>query len=105
MLDPVKDIFRMTGLPDLALHVLLGIAIYLLAAVVLRRTWSSWLPWIVTFVFQIINEAADAAKDVLMDGAIRWRGSLLDTAATMALPTVILLLSRVSASKTAGERR
>ena len=94
MLDPLKDIIRLVGLSDPALHALIGLAIYLLAAALLRRPLSSWKPWSVALGFQFINEIADLAKDVLDGDILHWRGGLLDTAVTMALPTMLVVFFR-----------
>ena len=93
MLDPVKDIIRLIGLPDPALHALIGAAIYLGSAAILRLPLRSWYPWLIALGAQSINEAADVALDVLRGDVFRWRGSLLDTAVTLALPTIIVLAS------------
>lgn len=94
MLDPIKDIFRLSGLPDPVLHVLLGLAIYIVAAALLRRSRHSWTPLLVLLSFQLINEAADVARDLLNGDHIGWRGGIFDTVMTMALPTMLLLIGR-----------
>lgn len=48
---------------------------------------------------QLISEVADITRDVLESDAMRCRGCLLDTAVTMALPTLLLLVSRLLARK------
>ena len=95
MLDPIKDIIRLSGLPDPVLHLLLGLAIYLISAAVLKRPLWSWTPWLIAFAFQAINEMADVGRDLMEGDIIRWRGGLIDTVVTMALPTLILLISKV----------
>ena len=94
MLDPIKDIIRLSGLPDPALHVLLGLAIYLTSAALLRRSLRSWAPWLIALAFQLINEVADVSRDVMLGDIIRWRGGFIDTLVTMALPVLILFISR-----------
>lgn len=94
MLDPIKDVIRLVGLPDPALHALIGVIIYLISTAVLRLPLRSWWPWLIALAAQLINEAADVARDVLDAEIIRWRGSMLDTAVTLALPTLVVLISR-----------
>lgn len=100
MLDPVKDIIRLVGLPDPALHALIGLTIYLLSAALFRLPLRSWWPWVIALTAQLINEAADIARDVMDGDIIRWRGSLMDTAVTLALPTLIVLVSIQLKSRT-----
>jgi hypothetical protein len=92
LLDPIKDIIRLVGLPDPALHALIGLTIYLLSAALFRLPLRSWWSWLIALTAQLINEAADIARDVVDGDIIRWRGSLVDTVVTLALPTLIVLL-------------
>lgn len=104
MLDPIKDVVRLSGLPDPALHALLGLAIYLVAAIVLRRGLGSWLPWLITLGVQLVNEVADIGRDLLDGEIFRWRGSLIDTVVTIAMPTLLLLIGKLyTASRTRSQ--
>lgn len=82
---------RLIGLPDPVLHVLIGLGIYLFSIVLLRLSLSSWKPWLIVLGFQLINEVADLAMNIFDGETIRWRGGLVDTAVTMALPTLLVL--------------
>lgn len=94
MLDPLKDIVRLSGLPDPVLHILLGLGIYLAAAALLRLPLRSWIPWLIVLAAQLINEAADILRDLLRGYNLPLRGGLLDTVVTMFLPSLIVLVAR-----------
>lgn len=111
MLEPFK-----TALSDLlhlskdALHIHIGIAIYVLAALVTRRSLASWLPWLVLLAFELANESIDLLTDFRHGGI--GIGSLLasakDIANTMVWPTLLLLAVRAGwrrLAKPAAERR
>lgn len=106
MLDPLK-----TALSDLlhlskdALHVHLGIGIYLVATLLLRRPLGSWLPWLIVLALELINEALDLAHH-LRRGGIEPAGlldSVKDIINTMLWPTVLLIALRVGGA--AGRRK
>jgi hypothetical protein len=95
MLDPIKDIVRLSGLPDPALHVILGLVIFFVAAAILRVPVSNWKPWLVVLGLQLVNEGADLLREVIEGGTVFLRGSLIDTAVTLLLPTLIVLAGKL----------
>lgn len=104
MIEALKDLARhSTGLPDPALHALIGLAAYLLAAQLFRRSFSSLLPWCVALALQLINETADMTRDLSLYGDIDVRGTIGDTIITMFLPTMILVIARLRARELARE--
>jgi hypothetical protein len=98
MLEPFK-----TALSDFlhlskdALHVHLGIAIYVLAALLARRSLGSAMPWLVLLAFELVNEGVDLTGD-FVNGAFGF-GSLLaagkDIVNTMLWPTLLLIAVRL----------
>ena len=44
------------GISKDALHIHLGLAIYLIVVVVFRRPLASWVPWLALLGFEIVNE-------------------------------------------------
>src|SRR4051794_8221946 len=79
-----------------ALHVYFGLAILVIAALVLRRPLKSPLPWLVLLVLELANEYYDWTYEV-------WPGAERDIQAaegirdiwnTMAVPTFLLVASR-----------
>ena len=84
----------MVGVSQDALHVLVGVAIQLLAAMILRRRVSSFLPWLALLVLECANEWADLSLEIWPNRKDQWHESLKDLTITMAIPTVLLLAVR-----------
>src|SRR5687768_14023418 len=83
-----------TGLTRDALHIHLGLAAMLLAALLFRRSLRSLLPWFVAFAACVLVEAADLRDDIASYGYLRWRHSVHDLVNSMIWPTVLLLVAR-----------
>lgn len=77
-----------------ALHIHIGIALFVVAALVFRRSFASWLPWFVLLGFELLNEAFDSLHSSRGFG-LNLAGSLKDIANTMLWPTVIVLALRL----------
>lgn len=71
-----------------ALHIHLGLAIYVTAILVFRRGPASILPWLAVLGFEFINEALDLFHEVDLSGVI------VDVVNTMFWPTVALIVAR-----------
>ena len=78
-----------------ALHVLVGTLVWLLFAVVLRRSLSAWLPWVVLLFLTVFNEAIDLSFERWPDLAMQYGESAKDVLLTMTLPTVMMIVARV----------
>lgn len=80
-----------TGLSRDALHLLTGLGLYLLLTALLpRRSWPV-LPWFLILIAALANEWADYLNETWPG---QWRESLKDMVTTLALPTLLILLSR-----------
>jgi hypothetical protein len=88
------DIVGFTGLSKDALHVYLGLAVWLLAAAVFRRSITSLRRWLVVLIVAAGIECFDAYDDWVDLGHWRYRASLHDMLNTMFWPTVLALLAR-----------
>lgn len=77
------------GLERDALLFAVSIAALLLAALITRRPLSSFGPWLTVLALSIVDELISAARP----GA-SIAGSLRDVLLVMAMPTVLLLLTR-----------
>jgi hypothetical protein len=88
------DIVGLTGLSKDALHVYVGIGVWLLAAALLRRSISTLRPWLAVLLVACAIEGFDAFDDWVDLGRWRWRASLHDVVNTMLWPTVLALLAR-----------
>ena len=76
-----------TGLPDTILHIHAGMALLMLARLITRRSFGTFIPLTVVAAGEAFNEIMDR----LNYGSWRWEDTLLDIANTMFWPTVICL--------------
>ena len=97
------ELSDLLGISKDALHIHLGIAIFLIAALVFRRSLANWIPWLVLLAFELVNEFIDIFH--LHEGTVSFEleGSLKDILNTMFWPTIVLIIARrlTSASKSA----
>ena len=77
-----------------ALHVYVGLATFLVAAFVFRRSIRSYLPLLAVLVVAMLVEAVDLRDDLITRGHMRWLASTHDLLNTLFWPTVLLLLAR-----------
>jgi hypothetical protein len=78
------------GLSDDLLHVHMGLAIFVAAALLTRRRMRSWVPLVVVALAALANEIIDyLGPDPWSDGL-----SALDLANTLIWPLVLFLLAR-----------
>ena len=76
------------GVTDDLIHVHVGLAIFVLTALLLRRRMRSPWPLAVVAVFALLNEAVDYAVPPASDF------SAIDVANTLFWPAVLFLLAR-----------
>lgn len=76
-----------TGLPDTILHIHAGMALLMIARLITRRSFGTFIPWTVVAAGEAFNEVMDRFNY----GSWRWDDTLLDIANTMFWPTVICL--------------
>lgn len=90
MLNAVK-----TGLSEFlllrkdALHIHLGLAIYLIVLLTLARGRRLWFPWATVLAFEFVNEAVDIFHHGPSTSELG--GSVKDIVNTMLWPTVLLV--------------
>lgn len=92
-----------TGLPDSTLHVLGGMLLLILGALMLRRLPWNWRPWLMVLGLELANEAYDllnhaSGEDTLADS---WQDLWL----TMLCPTLLLVLGPLIARLVARRER
>lgn len=95
MLNFLKtDLSDLIGLSKDALHVHLGLLIFLVAMVVFRRSAASWVPWLVVLALELVNEGLDILhwNQGVLDFSVL--GGIKDILNTMLWPTILMLLSR-----------
>lgn len=76
-----------TGLPDTILHIHAGMALLMLARLITRRSFGTFIPWWVVVAGEAFNEIMDR----LTFGSWRWEDTSLDILNTLLWPTVICL--------------
>jgi len=92
------------GISKDALHIHLGLAIFAILIVLLRRSPGSLIPWLGVLAFELINEAMDIFH--WHEGAFSFEvgDSFKDLVSTMFWPTVVMLGVRIAAVR-AGRAR
>ena len=86
-----------------AIHVLVGVGLQLVAALVLRRSLASVWPWLIVFALELANEVNDVVQQVWPDPAMQLGEGVKDVVVTMALPTLLLLIARFAPSVLTGK--
>jgi hypothetical protein len=78
-----------------ALHIYLGLGVFVVTALVFRkRIQSSLVPWLAVLLVASLGEIVDMHDDIKTLGYWRWAASLHDVLNTMFWPTVLLILAR-----------
>ena len=91
-----------TGLSRDALHLLAGLASYLILTAILPRRVSPWLPWILILAAGLANEWADYLFETWPG---QWRESVKDMVTTLSVPTLLFLLGRYAPDLLVRQRR
>ncbi len=82
------------GISTGSLHVIIGMMILLLAALLLRKSVASWRPWLVLLAFATLNEANDLRIDQWPNLRMQYAESVKDLLLTLFLPTLLLITAR-----------
>lgn len=77
-----------------SLHVIAGVLVLLVAALLLRTSVSSWRPWLVVLALVLTNEFADLWLQQWPHPGMQYGESAKDLLLTMFLPTILLLAAR-----------
>ena len=88
------EISQALGITKDALHIHLGLAIFLGVAFIFRRPLTSLIPWLALLAFELVNELMDMFH--LHNGTIGFEigDSVKDVLNTMFWPTIVLLAAR-----------
>ncbi len=79
-----------------ALHIYVGLGVFLGSALVFGWSLKSWRPWLLVLVAALCGEIWDL-RDTIVDGAtIRFGANLKDVLNTLFWPTVLLVLARTT---------
>lgn len=91
-----QSIVLTMGLSRDALHIYVGLAVWLVMAFLLRRQLSSLIPLSIVFLVAILGEIVDMRDDLLTRGFWRLGASLHDVVNTVFWPTVLTLFHKAS---------
>jgi hypothetical protein len=78
-----------------ALHLLVGTLTWIAVALVLRRSLSASIPWLILLTLTLFNEIVDLWVERWPDMAMQLGESAKDVLLTMTLPTVLMLAVRL----------
>lgn len=81
------------GLSKDALHIYVGLAVFLFVAAVARRPLSSLLPLLAVLVVALAGELLDMRDDLSSLGYWRWSASLHDLLNTILWPGLLCVLA------------
>jgi hypothetical protein len=85
------------------LHIHLGLAIYLLTCLLLRRPLGSTLPWLVVVLLELTNELSDFLRYYVSAWPWTATNTIEDLVNTLFWPTVLVLLFHRQRSARAAE--
>jgi hypothetical protein len=88
-------LMQLFGLGKDALHIYVGLAVFLLTAILFRLPLRDWRPLAAVFLAAVAGELVDLFEwSNRATGALVWRNHWHDVWNTMFWPTVLFLLSR-----------
>jgi len=78
-----------------ALHVIVGVLVWLVAALVLRRPISSWLPFLWCFAVILWNETVDLWVEQWPDPGMQYGEGAKDLVLTILVPALLMVSARL----------
>jgi hypothetical protein len=88
------ELVAVLGLSKDALHIHVGLAIFVVATLALRRRLGTPIPWLLVFAAAAAGEALDRSGDLQTLGHWQWRASAHDFVNTLFWPTVLFAIVR-----------
>jgi hypothetical protein len=82
------------GFSNDALHVLVGVILQLVLARLMTVSIGHVAPWLGVLTLELLNEWSDLSFEIWPDSAMQWGESVKDVLLTMALPSILLIVSR-----------
>lgn len=76
------------------LHVVVGFLVWLLVALISRRSICSWIPWAALFALIMWNETVDVLVEPWPEPAMQYGEGARDLLLTMLVPTVLMFAAR-----------
>lgn len=87
----------LTGLGKDALHIYVGLALFLGSAVLFKWSLASWKPWAIVLAAALLGEAWDIRDRIASDIALDLAGDWHDIWNTLFWPCAIVVLARTTA--------
>ncbi|HWU95012.1 MAG TPA: hypothetical protein VN029_05400 [Sphingomonas sp.] len=84
------------GLAKDALHIYVGLTLFLGAALAFRWPLRSWKPWLVALAAALLGEAWDLRDNLVHHIPVRLWGNWHDIWNTMFWPSMLLILARTT---------
>ena len=78
-----------------ALHVIVGVLVWLVAALLLRRPITSWLPFLWLFAVILWNETVDLWVEQWPDPGMQYGEGFKDLALTILVPALLMASARI----------
>ncbi len=99
MLASIIQSFKLTlvstlGLSKDALHIYVGLGVFIIVSLLFKKPLRSWLPWCFVLAAACLGELVDMRDDLNSFGHWRWQASLHDIVNTLFWPTVFFGLAR-----------
>ena len=102
----IKMIIERAGMVSTdALHVIAGVLLQLLFAMIARRPLSSWQPWLGVLAVLLFNEGVDLWVERWPSLPMQMAEGIKDLLLTMFLPTALLVAFRLSPAFGPARRR
>lgn len=77
-----------------SLHIIVGVLVWLVLALLLRRPVTAWRPWLWLFAIILWNETVDLWTEQWPDPGQQYGESAKDLGLTMIVPTILLFAVR-----------
>ena len=77
-----------------SLHILVGVLLWIVLGFALRRSLTSWWPWVWLFAAVLWNEAVDLWVERWPDPGMQYGEGAKDLLLTMAVPTILMWVAR-----------
>jgi hypothetical protein len=77
-----------------ALHIIVGVLLWVALGLLLRRPLTSWLPWSWLFALILWNETVDLWVEKWPDPGQQYGEGAKDLLLTMLIPTILMIAAR-----------
>jgi hypothetical protein len=77
-----------------ALHIIVGVLLWVALGLLLRRPLTSWLPWFWLFALILWNETVDLWVEKWPDPGQQYGEGAKDLLLTMLIPTILMIAAR-----------